>query len=202
MHLSTAVRTENLTHKRICLALCVYPAFGLSKLLHHIPCFSVNDRLMGIRKDHYLVTVISYSSLILIGKLLCTEIHSISHIFRFFKHSYDTYSCPFIWLWHITPVLVTSISPLCLIIWRFFHLFLSQYPCNLIWSDSLNCHPEYPADNCRSFLVNEPVILIFRIFDISVWWIVGNWFPVPALCLQYCLYLAAAVTQIPFVHDI
>lgn len=45
--------------------------------------FSVNDRLMGIRKDHYLVTVISYSSLILIGKLLCTEIHSISHIFRF-----------------------------------------------------------------------------------------------------------------------
>lgn len=83
MHLSTAVRTENLTHKRICLALCVYPAFGLSKLLHHIPCFSVNDRLMGIRKDHYLVTVISYSSLILIGKLLCTEIHSISHIFRF-----------------------------------------------------------------------------------------------------------------------
>ena len=54
----------------------------------------------------------------------------------------------------------------------------------------------------RSFLINGPVVLIFRIFDISVWRIVGNWFPVPALCLQYRLYLAAAVTQIPFIHDI
>ena len=67
---------------------------------------------------------------------------------------------------------------------------------------SVNAELEYPLHNCRRFFIDNPVEMILRVFLVSVDGMVGGRFTGFSPCLDRCDLLAAAISQIPFVHDI
>ena len=58
-----------------------------------------------------------------------------------------------------------------------------------------------PDDGCGLF-VNEPMILIFRIFLVSIWCVITGGLARCTLDADSCAHLPGLITQIPLVHDI
>jgi len=124
------------------------------------------------------------------------------HIFRFSKQIRYCGCCPCVWLVHITTATTCSKSTHCKIIRRSFHLVIIENPCYLHRSFSLKNKIEISSDYICCFLINNPVIGIFRILFISVYCSACKMFPIHTFCMHYRFDFPACVPYIPFIHNV
>ena len=90
----------------------------------------------------------------------------------------------------------------CHVYCRDLHLIFFQLLCDLVRTISVHCHLKNPADNLCSLFIHDPVFLIFRVFQISVWCGACNVLPGIAFCLKGRPDLFARVFRIPLIHNV
>ena len=82
------------------------------------------------------------------------------------------------------------------------HLFLGQNIRDLIHALAVNDHAEDAAYNGGSFLVDNPALLVLRVFQIPVDGVIAGVFALIALCPIDGADLLACITSVKIVHDI
>ncbi len=82
------------------------------------------------------------------------------------------------------------------------HLFLGQNIRDLAHTLAVNDHVEDAAHNRGGFLVDDPALLVLRVFQIPVDGMVAGVFALVALCPVDGADLLACITSVKIVHDI
>ena len=82
IHLLAAVGAVQKAGQRIRFAQRVMPPWRFPQLLRQLPCFCIHDGFMGVLENQPILLGIHYGIFILIGLLVGTEIHRMSHILR------------------------------------------------------------------------------------------------------------------------
>jgi len=82
------------------------------------------------------------------------------------------------------------------------HLFLGQNIRDLIHALTVNDHTKDAAHNSSSFLVNDPALLVLRVFQIPVDRMIAGVFALVALRPIDGADLLACITSVKIVHDI
>ena len=85
---------------------------------------------------------------------------------------------------------------------RIEQLALGEDACNLSYTITLNTESKGFFYNLCCLRVNNPMVFILRIFDITVRRIGAKRFPGFALCLKDCSNLLTGILGIPFVDDV
>ena len=80
VHDAAAVGAEQQTGEQANLAVAVGPLSLFAKLLHSLPGGLVNDGLVGMLKDHYLVLWVGNAGLDLVGHLLRLEVDGMPQV--------------------------------------------------------------------------------------------------------------------------
>ena len=201
VHLCAAVCAKNKAGKGIGFACGVNTVFGSFCLLRELPCLFIHDRFMRVFKDEPVFRGV-LNPLVLIRFLRTAEIDGVPHVFRPGKNGFHRFAVPVIRAGFVYPVLKVSASMLGVIIAWGFYFFGSQHSGDVIGAMSLHCKAENSPHDSRRFLVDQPVILVFRVFLVPVDRVVGRRLSRIPLNLISSGNLSRLIAQIPFVHDI
>ena len=96
IHFCAAVGTIDQTSQWIGFPHAVMPSGCFPQLLDKLPGFPVNNRLVGISKDHPIFFRIADAALVLVGLLVVAEIYCITHILRLGKNLPNDIATPVI----------------------------------------------------------------------------------------------------------
>ena len=102
----------------------------------------------------------------------------------------------------VDAVFIGSSSASGLVIAGTLHFFSGQHTGNVIGTVALHGHPKDAPHHGGGLIVNQPMVLILRVFDIPVDRGIGRGLPGIALYTVSRCHLAGLVPQIPFVDDI
>ena len=202
IHLFATVCTVQKSSQRIGFTHRINSSWRLTQLLSQFPCFFINNGFMGILKNQPFLFGVHYGSFVLIGLFMGTEVNRMPHIFRLRKNLCDNIAAPvigirkFFFAFPDTLILLAEINS------RGFNLIVKEYTGNLIRTVALNGQAEDPADNCRRFFVNQPVVFVIRVFLVSVDRTVCGRLAGFTFHTNCSALLAAQVTKIPLVHNI
>ena len=202
IHLLAAVRAIHKFGKRICHAEGVDTLRRFSQLLSQFPGLPVYNRLMGIPENQPVPLRIGDAGLILAGFLLRPEVDRMRHILRFGNNMPDNKAAPVIRAWKFISAFPDTLVLLTKVNGGRLHLIIIEDADDFIRAVALDGRAEYPADNCRRFLVDQTVALVLRVFPVPIDGIVGGVFAGFALHTDSSFLLAAQVTEIPLVTNI
>lgn len=100
------------------------------------------------------------------------------------------------------PALMVSHAQLLLVDSWYFNLFRFQQAGDLIRSESIQRQLVDPTDDRCRFFIDQPLIVIILVFNISVRRATCHILSGTAFCLEHGLYLLAGILRIPFIHDV
>ena len=124
------------------------------------------------------------------------------HILRFGNNMPDNKAAPVIRAWKFISAFPDTLVLLTKVNGGRLHLIIIEDADDFIRAVALDGRAEYPADNCRRFLVDQTVALVLRVFPVPIDGIVGGVFAGFALHTDSSFLLAAQVTEIPLVTNI
>ena len=93
-------------------------------------------------------------------------------------------------------------AALCKVIGRPFNLFQSKDTGNFIRTFALQRHAVNPAYYLGGFLVDNPVVFVVGVFLIAIDTMAVCMLAGHSSCAENACYFSAAVTHIPFVHNV
>ena len=201
-HLCPAVGTEHKPCQRIGLAQRVMPPWCFPQLLRQLPCFCVYDSFMGVLENQPILFGIHYGIFILIGLLVGTEIHRMPHILRLGQNLPNDVAAPVIGVGELLLAFPDAFILLAKVDRRRVDLVIEQNAGNIVRAFTLDGQLEDTPHHGGSFLVDQPVILVLRVFLVAIDGAVGGGLAGFPLDPNGGFLLAAQVTKIPFVHDV
>ena len=173
-HLCSAVRTEQKARQGIGFAQSVVSPWCLAELLCKFPSFLINDGFVGVLKDQPFLFGIHHRDFVLVRLLVGAEVHRMPHIFRLCKDVPDNITAPVIRIGKFLFAFPNAPALPCGIDRRGFDLVIKQDAGNVIRAFALNGQPEDATDNLCRYLINQPVILVLRVFLVAVDGAVGG----------------------------
>ena len=157
---------------------------------------------MGVLEDQPFLRRIHHRILILIGLLVGTEVHRMSHILRLGQNLPDDVAAPVIGIGELLLAFPDALVLLAEVDRRRVNLVIEQDAGDVVRTFALNGQLEDTPHHGSRFLVDQPVILVLRVFLIAIDGAVGGGLAGLALDADGGFLLAAQVAQIPFVHDV
>ena len=201
-HFCSTVSTEHKPCQGIRLTQRVDALGRLAELLRKLPCFFIHDGLVGVLKNQPILLGIHHRILILVGLLVGTEIHRMSHILRLGQNLPDDVAAPVIGIGELLLAFPHALVLLAKVDRRGVDLVIEQNTGNVIGTFALDGQLEDAPHHGGSFLVDQPVVFVLRVFLIAVDGTVGGGLAGFPLDTNGGFLLAAQVTKIPFVHDV
>ena len=202
IHLLAAVGAVQKAGQRICLSDGV-DAFGcLAELLRKLPCLPVHDRLVGILKDQPILLGIHHGVFILVGLLVGTEIDRMPHILRLGEDLSHNIAAPVIGIGKFLFAFPNALALFTKVHGGRLHLILKENTGNIVGTFTLNSQPKNAPHHGGSFLVDQPMVFVLRVFLVTVNGTVGGGLAGLSLDADGGFLLAAQVAQIPLVHDV
>ena len=202
IHLLAAVGAVQKAGQRIRFTQRVDALGRLAELLGKLPCFSVHNGLVGIFKDQPILLGIHYGVFIFIGLLVGAKIHRMPHILRLGEDLSHDIAAPVIGIGKFLFAFPDTLALLTEVHSRRFHLILKENTGNIVGSFALDGQSENAPHHGGSFLVDQPMVFVLRVFLVTVNGTVGGGLAGFSLDTDGGFLLAAQVTQIPLVHDV
>ena len=202
IHLLAAVGAVQKAGQRIRFPQRVDALGRLAELLGKLPCFSVHNGLVGIFKDQPILLGIHYGVFIFIGLLVGAKIHRMPHILRLGEDLSHDIAAPVIGIGKFLFAFPDTLALLTEVHSRRFHLILKENTGNIVGSFALDGQSENAAHHGGGFLVDQPMVFVFRVFPVAIDSTVGGRLAGFSLDPDGGFLLAAQVAQIPFVHDV
>ena len=202
IHLCSTVSTEHKPCQGIRLTQRVDALGRLAELLGKLPCFSVHNGLVGIFKDQPILLGIHYGVFIFIGLLVGAKIHRMPHILRLGEDLSHDIAAPVIGIGKFLFAFPDTLALLTEVHSRRFHLILKENTGNIVGPFALDGQSENAPHHGGSFLVDQPMVFVLRVFLVTVNGTVGGGLAGLSLDADGGFLLAAQVAQIPLVHDV
>ena len=130
------------------------------------------------------------------------EIHRVPHVLRLGEDLPHDIAAPVIGIRKFLFAFPDALALLTEVHSRRLHLILKENTGNIVGSFALDGQSENAPHHGGSFLVNQPMVFVFRVFLVTVNGTVGGGLAGLALDADGGFLLAAQVAQIPFVHDV
>ena len=168
VHLLSAVRAIDQTRQYIDSACRVDPSDRLAQFLHRIEGLLIDDGFMRVFDDLPIGGIVLDIMLVLIRFLLCAEIDCMSQILLTGKNVGDRLGFPIVWPFQTFRMSALLNAVRLQIIGRAFDLLVTQRLCNHQRAVTGQRHRKDALYDCRSFLVNQKVVLFCRILPIPI----------------------------------
>ena len=157
---------------------------------------------MGVLEDQPIFLGIHHGVFILIGLLVGTEIHRMPHILRLGENLSHDIAAPVIGIGKFLFAFPDTLALLTEVHSRRFHLILKENTGNIVGPFALDGQSENAPHHGGSFLVDQPMVFVLRVFLVTVNGTVGGGLAGLSLDADGGFLLAAQVAQIPLVHDV
>ena len=173
-----------------------------AELLRKLPCLLIYNGLMGVLKDQPVLFGILNGTFILVELLMETKIDRMPHILRLGEDLSHNIAAPvigigkFLFAFPDALALLTEIHGGCL------HLIIKENAGDIIGAFSFNGQTKNAPHHSGSFLVDQPMVFVFKILLVAIDGAVGGRLAGFSLDADCSFLLAAQVTKIPLVHDV
>ena len=202
IQLCAAVGAVEKPGQGIGLADGVVAAGRFPQLLGKLPGLFIHDGLMGIFKNQPVLRGVDNGPLVLVGFLVGAEVDRMAHILRLGKYLPHCEAVPAIRPGDVLPAFPDAPALSGEIGGRRLDFLLAEHRGNFIGAVALDGKLEDAPDNSGGFLVNQPVVLVIRVFSIAINGAVGSRLARLTLGPDGSSLLTAQVPQIPFAHDV
>ena len=202
IHFLAAVRAERKPRQGIGLAGGVRAVDGLFDLLGQPPRLLIYEGLMGILENHPVLRRLLDGPLVLVRFLVGAEIDRVAHVLRLRQNIAHRGAAPCIRLRRVYAALPGSLSVFRQIVRRTLHLVGHEDFGDLVAAVTLDAQTKDTPHHGGGVLVDEPVVLVRRVFPIAVNRVVRRGLARLAPRLIRGGLLPAAITQIPLIHDV
>ena len=201
IHFRAALAAVEQPSQRVRLFIAVTAPDRPAELLRGFPCGLVNDCFMGILKDFPVLFGSLLAVLVPVAGLEGLEIDGMPHVLHAGENVAHRCTPPAIGIFKLAVSAVAH--ALCGKVGRRAkYLFLGQNIRDLVHTLAVNDHTEDTAYNSGCFLVDDPALLVLRIFQIPVDGMIAGVFALVALCPVDGADLLACITSVKIVHDI
>ena len=173
-----------------------------AELLRKLPCLLIYNGLMGVLKDQPVLFGILNGTFILVELLMETKIDRMPHILRLGEDLSHNIAAPVIGIGKFLFAFPDALALLAEVHGRRFHLILKENTGDIVGAFALNGQSENAPHHGGSFLVDQPMVFVLRVFLVAIDGAVGGGLAGFSLDADGGFLLAAQVAQIPLVHDV
>lgn len=177
IHFCTTLAAIEQPSQRIRFFIAVAASARPAELLRGFPCSLVNNSFVGILKDFPVLFGSLPAVLVPVAGLEGLEIDSMPHVFHAGENVAYRRTPPAVGIFKLA--VSTVAHAFC---GRVGHLLLGQNIRDLIHALAVNDHAEDAAHNGGSFLVDNPALIVLRVFQIPVDGMIAGVFALVALC--------------------
>ena len=201
IHFCAALAAVEQPGQRIRFSIAVAAPDRPAELLRGFPCSLVNDGFVGILKDFPVLFGSLLAVFVPVAGLEGLEIDGMPHVLHAGENVAHRRTPPAVGIFKLVVPAVAN--TLCGKVGRRAkYLFLGQNIRDLIHALAVNDHAEDAAHNRGGFLVDDPALLVLRVFQIPVNRVVAGVFAFVALRPIDGADLLGGITSVKIVHDI
>ena len=173
-----------------------------ANLLNQSEGFLVNNRLLRTGEHRPLIHR-NIVTLLVLEVLPGLEIHGFAQVLTLLQDTYHGGRSPIIGIRNlINPALPQTVAQTRHMDSGNLNLVLSKKLTDLIGAVPVNGHLKDPAHNISGFFVNDPMVMIQRVFQVAVGRSAGNMLTSLALGCEGGANLFARILRVPLVHNV